>query len=49
MEQVIYKLLDTSSSNIWNGPVKFFKLINSITENVIITRGNSGGHYRKRK
>ena len=45
---------DTSSSNIWNGPVKFFEKKDntnqlektnqdSITENVIITRGNSGG------
>ena len=45
---------DTSSSNIWNGPVKFFQKKDntnqleknnqdSITENVIITRGNSGG------
>ena len=45
---------DTSLSNIWNGPVKFFEkkdntnqLVkanqDSITENVIITRGNSGG------
>ena len=45
---------DTSLSNIWNGPVKFFEKKDntnqlekanqdSITENVIITRGNSGG------
>ena len=45
---------DTSSSNIWNGPVKFFEKKDktnqleknnqdSITENVIITRSNSGG------
>ena len=45
---------DTSLSNIWNGPIKFFdKKDNtsqlekanqdSITENVIITRGNNGG------
>ena len=45
---------DTSLSNIWNGPVKFFEkkdntnqLVkanqDSITENVIISRGNSGG------
>ena len=45
---------DTSLSNIWNGPIKFFEKkdntnqlekINqdSITENVIITRGNNGG------
>ena len=45
---------DTSLSNIWDGPVKFFEkkdntnqLVkanqDSITENVIITRGNSGG------
>ena len=45
---------DTSLSNIWNGPIKFFEKKDntnqlekanqdSITENVIITRGNSGG------
>jgi hypothetical protein len=45
---------DTSLSNIWNGPVKFFEKKDntnqlekanqdSITKNVIITRGNSGG------
>jgi hypothetical protein len=45
---------DTSLSNVWNGPVKFFEKKDntnqlekanqdSITENVIITRGNSGG------
>ena len=45
---------DTSSSNIWDGPIKFFEKKDntnqlekanqdSITENVIITRGNSGG------
>ena len=45
---------DTSLSNLWNGPVKFFEKKDntnqlekanqdSITENVIITRGNSGG------
>lgn len=45
---------DTSLSNIWDGPVKFFEKKDntnhlekanqdSITENVIITRGNSGG------
>ena len=45
---------DTSLSNIWNGPVKFFEKKDntnqlektnqdSITENVIITRGNNGG------
>ena len=45
---------DTSSSNIWNGPVKFFEKKDntnqleknnqdSITENVIITRSKSGG------
>ena len=45
---------DTSLSNIWNGPVKFFEKKDntnqlekanqdSITENVIITRGNGGG------
>ena len=45
---------DTSLSNIWNGPTKFFEKkdntnhlerVNqdSITKNVIITRGNNGG------
>ena len=45
---------DTSLSNIWNGPIKFFEKKDntdqlekanqdSITENVIITRGNNGG------
>lgn len=45
---------DTSLSNIWNGPIKFFEKKDntnqlekanqdSITENVIITRGNGGG------
>ena len=45
---------DTSLSNIWNGPIKFFEKNDntdqlekanqdSITENVIITRGNNGG------
>ena len=45
---------DASLSNIWNGPVKFFEKKDntnqlekanqdSITENVIITRGNGGG------
>ena len=45
---------DTSLSNIWDGPVKFFEKKDntnqlekanqdSISENVIITRGNSGG------
>lgn len=45
---------DTSLSNIWDGPLKFFEKKDntseldkdnqdSITENVIITRGNSGG------
>ena len=45
---------DTSLSNIWNGPLKFFEKKDntnqlektnqdSITENVIITRGNNGG------
>lgn len=45
---------ETSLSNIWNGPIKFFEKKDntnqlekanqdSITENVIITRGNSGG------
>ena len=45
---------ETSLSNIWDGPVKFFEKKDntnhlekanqdSITENVIITRGNSGG------
>ena len=45
---------DTNSSIIWNGPLKFFEKKDntnelekanqdSITENVIITRGNSGG------
>ena len=45
---------DTSQSNIWDGPVKFFEKKDNtnqlekvnqdiITENVIITRGNGGG------
>ena len=45
---------DTSLSNIWNGPIKFFEKKDntnqlekanqdSITKNVIITRGNNGG------
>ena len=45
---------DTSQLNIWDGPVKFFEKKentnqlekanqDSITENVIITRGNGGG------
>ena len=45
---------DTSLSNIWNGTIKFFEKKDntnqlektnqdSITENVIITRGNNGG------
>jgi len=45
---------DTSLSNIWDGPLKFFEKKDntsqhektnqdSITENVIITRGNNGG------